>query len=79
MKLSVSSVHPSREFSDLQVALGTPKLAIGVKCKDSPGDCALAIYRLANSVYIEFFWKHITQSYKDPYRSFWLASALPQA
>ena len=55
MKLSVSSVHPSREFSDLQVALGTPKLAIGVKCKDSPGDCALAIYRVANSVYIEFF------------------------
>ena len=55
MKLSVSSVHPSREFSDLRVALGTPKLAIDVKCKDSPGDYALAIYRLANSVYIESF------------------------
>ena len=30
MKISVSSVHPFREFSDLRVALGTPKLAIGV-------------------------------------------------
>lgn len=33
--------------------MGTPKLATGVKCKDSPGNCALRFCRLANSAYLE--------------------------
>ena len=33
--------------------MGTPKLATGVKCKDSPWDCALRFCRVANSAYIE--------------------------
>ena len=49
---SVSSENPSREFSNLTVIMGTPKIATGVKYKDSPGDCVLRFCRLANSSYL---------------------------
>ena len=42
--------------------MGTPKLATGVKCKDSPWDCALRFCRVANSAYIEKEKKKNTKS-----------------
>ena len=55
---SVSSENPSREFSNLTVIMGTPKIATGVKYKDSPGDCVLRFCRLANSSYLGKKKKH---------------------
>ena len=50
---SVSSENPSREFSNLTVIMGTPKIATGVKCKDSPWVSVLRFCRLANSAYFK--------------------------
>ena len=50
---TVSSENPSREFSNLMVILGTPKIATDIKCKDSSGDSVLRFCRLANSAYLK--------------------------
>lgn len=66
MKLSVSSVHPSREFSDLQVELWEPPNLPLVSNVRTVLDRALAIYRLANSVYIEFFGNTLLRAIRTP-------------
>lgn len=47
------SVHPLREFLNLSKLWESPKFAIGVKCKDSPGNCTPRVFRMANSLYLE--------------------------